>query len=218
MTLALLRYLAADTLRGQRWMAPALLFGVSVVVLAAGPGPALPVYGATSAALLPAALWLTVAVINSEDPVQAAITTVTAGSLLRARMAKAAVAFGACLPLALLGTAWPVITGHPAGLAVAAAGLAAHLLASAAGLAFGSVLSRPVLDRRAWVVVIGVACCLAEVLVPGVPPAGQLVHAFTLSAPGRSGLGGPLAVAAAGTLVLTVAGVGGGYVIARGRA
>ena len=218
MTLALLRYFAADALRAQRWMAPVLLFGISAVVLGAGPGPALPVYGATSAALLPAALWLTVAVINSEDPVQAAITTVTAGSLLRARLAQAAVAFGACLPLALLGTAWPLITGHPAGLAVAAAGLAAHLLASAAGLAFGSVLSRPVLDRRAWAVVIGAACCLAEVLVPGAPPVGQLVHAFTLSASGRPGLGGPLAVATAGTLALTVAGVGGGYAIARGRA
>jgi hypothetical protein len=111
-----------------------------------------------------------------------------------------------------------VITGHPAGPAVAAAGLAAHLLASAAGLAFGSVLSRPVLDRRAWAVVAGTACCLAEVLVPGAPPVGQLVHAFTLSASGRSGLGGPLVVATAGTLALTVAGTAGGYVIARGRA
>ena len=218
MTLALLRYFAADALRAQRWMAPVLLFVIAAVVLGAGPGPALPIYGATSAALLPAALWLTVAVINSEDPVQAAVTTVTAGGLLRARLARSAVAFGACLPLALLGAAWPLVTGHPAGLTVAAAGLAAHVLTSAAGLAFGSVLSRPVLDRRAWAVVIGVACCLAEVLVPGAPPAGQLVHAFTLPASGRSGLGGPLAVATAGTLVLTVAGTAGGYLIARNRA
>ncbi|MEP7026806.1 MAG: hypothetical protein ABJB47_23960 [Actinomycetota bacterium] len=64
----------------------------------------------------------------------------------------------------------------------------------------------------------GAACCPAEIVVPGVPPAGQLVHAFTISAAGRAALDGPLAVAAAGTLVLTVAGIGGGYLLARARA
>ena len=72
MTLALLRYLAADAVRAQRWVAPVLVFLIAVVVLGAGPGPALPVYGATSVALLPSALWLTVAVLNSADPAWAA--------------------------------------------------------------------------------------------------------------------------------------------------
>lgn len=41
--------------------------------------------------------------INSEDPIQAYITIVTAGSLRRVALAKLAVAWLACVPLALMG-------------------------------------------------------------------------------------------------------------------
>ncbi len=85
------------------------------------------------------------------------------------------------------GPGLPLITGHPASGGTAAAGLAAHLLAVLAGLAFGSVLSRPVLDRRAWAVLAGARCCLGEIVIPGAPPTRQLISAFTVSPATRPG-------------------------------
>jgi hypothetical protein len=216
-TLALLRYLAADAIRAQRWTAPALLFLIAVVVLSAGPGPALPVYGVTSAALLPCALWLVVAVINGEDPVQAYITIVTAGSLLRVALARLAVALLACVPLALVGVGWPVLTGHHATWADVLAGSVAYLLAALAGVALGSVLSRPVLDRRAWAVLAGVLCCLGDILIPGAPPARQLVGAFLVSGRGWHDLAGPLGLAAGQTLLISAVLALAGYAVARRR-
>jgi hypothetical protein len=216
-SLALLRYLAADALRAQRWTAPALLFLVAVVVFSASPGPALPVYGVTAAALLPCALWLAVALINSEDPVQAYITIVTAGSLLRVALAKLAVALLACMPLALVGVGWPVLTGHHATGTAVLAGSVAYLLAALAGVAFGSVLSRPVLGRRAWAVLAGVLFCLGDILIPGAPPARQLAAAFLVSAPGSPGLAWPLELAAGQTLLIFVVLALAGYAVARRR-
>ena len=91
------------------------------------------------------------------------------------------------VPLALAGTGWPLATGHPAAGVTVLAGLAAHLLAVLGGLAFGSVLSRPVLDRRAWAVLAGACCCLGEIVIPGAPPARQLISAFTVPAAGLAG-------------------------------
>lgn len=217
MTFALLRCLAADAIRAQRWAAPVLVFLMAVVVLSAAPGPALPVYAATSTVLLPCALWLTVVVLNSEDPAQAAVTTGTAGGLLRVRLAGLVVAGLIGLPLALAGTAWPVITSHW-GRDIVLAGLAAHLLTLLAGLAFGSVLSRPVLSRRAWAVMAGACFCLAEIVIPGAPPARQIISAFTVAPGGSHGLAGPLALAAAETLAMSAALIGAGYALARSRA
>ncbi len=94
----------------------------------------------------------------------------------------------------------------------------AHLLAILAGLAFGSVLSRPVVDRRAWAVLAGACCCLGEILIPGAPPTRLLLAAFTISPGGSRGMAGPLEAAAAGTLGLCTALVSAGYLLARRRA
>lgn len=99
MTAALLRYLVADIVRGQRWLAPVLVFLVGMTALDAGGGAVLPDYASTAALLLPVAIWLAIVAGNSEDPVQTAITTVTVGSALRVRLAKLAVAYAGCLVL-----------------------------------------------------------------------------------------------------------------------
>lgn len=172
---ALVRYLLADTARGQRWIAPVLAFLASVVTLDASGGPVLPDYAATSVTLLPAVLWLTVVVNHGEDPVQADITATTAGGTTRLAAAKLATAFLGALALAVLALGWPLLVGaHPTARAIAA-GAAAHCLTALAGVGLGALASRPVIRRTGWAVLLGVALTLAEILVPHCPPAAQLL-------------------------------------------
>lgn len=201
--MALVRYLAADALRAERWAAPVLTFLAAVVAFNAGGGSALSGYGFGATVLLPVALWLTIAVSNSEDPVQTSITVVTVGSPFRVRLATLALAYLICLPLSLVGIVWPLLSGHTAAGIDIVAGMTAHLLTALAGVAFGALLSRPVLDRLAWVVLAAVAICLAEVVVPGFPPLRQLLNLFAEEPLDPGAVARPLALIAARTVVLS---------------
>jgi hypothetical protein len=176
---ALLRYLASDALRAGRWVAPGVLFLIVTVSGTAVGGSALGGYGLTATALFPVAVWLTVTVLNSEDPIQALVTTAIVGRPLAVRLAKLAVAFLACQVLCVIGVVWPLLTGHSASAGEVLAGLVGHELSSLAGVAFGSLLSRPIVSRPAWAVMIGIAVVLVEILVPGFPPVRPIAVAFS---------------------------------------
>jgi hypothetical protein len=214
--IALIRYLAADAGRSQRWAAPMLCFVILVAVLDAGGGSALSCYGSTSAAMLAVSLWLTIVIAGSEDPIQTAITVATVGSATRVRLAKLATAYLACVPLLALGVLWPlVVGGHSASGTAVAAGLAAHLVTALTGVGFGALLSRPVLVHTAWAVVSGVAVCVAELAVPDFPPARQLLSLLGADHPAH--LAGSIALTAAQAVALAVVTVAGAQRIARTR-
>lgn len=213
---ALLRYLLADALRAQRWVAPAVTFLAAVAVIDVGGGSALSCYGATSAALMAVGLWSTIAILSSEDPIQTAITVAIVGSPLRVLLAKLLTAYIACLPLALLGVLWPlVVGGHSADAAAVGAGLAAHLVTALTGVGFGALLSRPVLRHTAWAVLIGIMVCIAELVIPDFPPARQLLE--VLGADHPHGLGLSLTLIAAQAIALAAIAIAGAQRIARSR-
>ncbi len=214
---ALVRYLAADALRAERWVPPVVLFLVTTVAGTSVGGTALGCYGFSSTVLLPVALWLTVSVVNSQDPVQTAITTVTAGSALAVRIAELAVAYLVCLGLAAFAVLYPLLTSHPAGRPELLAGVAGHLLTALAGVAFGSVLTRPLLSTPAWVVLSGVAVVLAELLVPGLPPFHPVGVLFSEVAPSTGRLARSLVVAGIETAAGAVLLVGLGHALSRRR-
>ena len=139
---ALVRYVAADALRAERWAAPVLVFLAATASFNAGGGSALSCYGFTAAVLLPVALWLTVSVSNSEDPVQEAVTAVTVGSAARVRLAKLLSAALVCAVLAVVSLVWSPVAGNPSSPRSVLAGAVAHAVTIAAGVAFGAVLSR----------------------------------------------------------------------------
>jgi hypothetical protein len=178
--IALLRYLAADALRSQRWTAPLLGYAVAVAIIApSDAAPLLPTMTMSAAALLPAALWLTVVVNHAEDPVQAHITGVTIGSLTVARLAKLGTAYLGCLLLTGLAMVWVLTsTDDPITVGLLGIGLLVHLLCALAGVALGALVSRPVLPRIGATVLAGVGMCLAELLIPGMPPIHPLLTAF----------------------------------------
>jgi hypothetical protein len=175
---ALTRYLASDLARSQRWLAPAFTYLVICLFNLAGssaPGDALPTYADAAAALFPVAIWVTVVVGNCEDPVQTAITVAAAGSETLVRLAKLLVALTACAAFAVVSMAIARSVTGAAPVPDLLAGLAAHLIAATTGVAVGAWCMRPVLDRTAWAVLIGVLASLAEVLVPHCPPLRQML-------------------------------------------
>lgn len=211
---ALVRYLVSDALRGQRWIAPVLAFLAAVGTLDASGGAVLPDYAATSVVLLPVTLWLTVVVNNSEDPIQADVTVVTAGGRARVMLAKLAVAFLGALVLALVALGWPLLTGSRASGPALAAGATAHLLTALAGAGLGALTSRPVIRRTGWAVLLGVSLSIAEVAVPHCPPAGQLLS--LLDNPARH-LTAAMLVLAGQTAALTMLAVLAAHRLARLR-
>jgi hypothetical protein len=196
---ALVRYVAADALRAERWAAPVLLFLAATASFNAGGGSALSCYSFTAAVLLPVALWLTVAVGNSEDPVQEAVTAVAAGSAVRVRLAKLLTAALLGAVLAVVALVWAPLAGNPASPGAVLAGAVAHGITLAAGVAFGALLSRPVVTRLSHVVLGATALLLLELAVP-VPPLRPLLTLFGAEHPGHLAL--PLLLIAVETAVL----------------
>lgn len=178
--IALLRYLAADTLRAQHWLAPLLAFLVAVGIIApSDTSPLLPTATLTSVALLPVAVWLTVVVNHSEDPVQVLITVVTVGSATRVRVAKLLAAYLACCVLTVVAVIWTLTTTEdPLTPSLLAAVTLEHLVTALTGVALGALISRPLLTRTGWIVLLGTGIGLAEVLVPHLPPANPLLSTF----------------------------------------
>ena len=81
--IALVRYVGRDTLRSQRWVAPLLCFGAIDAIIGAQSGSVLPSYAIGAAALLFITTWLTVVIVNNEDPIQQSITEVCASAVRR---------------------------------------------------------------------------------------------------------------------------------------
>ncbi len=214
--IALVRYVAADALRSQRWMAPLLcLLGIDAIILA-GSGSVLPTYAVSAVSLLFVTTWLTVVIVNVEDPLQEAVTAVAAGGHGRVRIAKLVVAYlgGSALALVALVAA-PLVTVDGASIGNVAAGVGAHLVTILAGVAVGALCSRPVVTRTAWAVLAGFAVCLVDVVVPGFPPGRQLLELFGESHVHELALG--LAGIAAETALLTIVLVAAAQRITRAR-
>jgi hypothetical protein len=214
---ALVRYLAADALRSQRWTAPLLAFAVAVAIIApSDSAPLLPTMAMSAAALLPAALWLTVVVNHSEDPVQTHITGVTIGSLTRTRLAKLGTAYLGCLILTGLALTWVLTsTNDRLTTGLLTVGVLEHLTCALAGVALGAVVSRPVLPRVGWTVLAAIGICLAELLIPGVPPIHPLLTSFGDHPPANPWP--TLALVAGETVPLAVAAIVAAHFISRTR-
>jgi hypothetical protein len=193
---ALARYIAADTARSQRWLPPLLVYAVfcafNLAADGSARGNALPTLATAAAALLPISIWLTVVIGNCEDPVQATITAATVGGEARLRFAKLLVALLAAAALGLVSTVVGWLDTSSLGVTGfrdLGAGLAAHLLAAVVGVAVGAWCMRPILDRRAWAVLIGLAATMVEVLVPHCPPVRQFLVLFGQAEPAHLAAG-----------------------------
>ncbi|MDT7781644.1 MAG: hypothetical protein QOF58_63 [Pseudonocardiales bacterium] len=144
--ISLVRYLAADVFRGQRFLAPLLVFlGVMGMLFAYDPGPQLSAYSGSSALIYPICAWLAVVVATSEDVVRREITVVSAGGWPRvlAAVAVTTVLFG--FGVAVVATVWAVVASpRPYTFGEFLAGLGAHGVCALLGAGVGLLFARPV--------------------------------------------------------------------------
>ncbi|MGO9854083.1 MAG: hypothetical protein ACLPYY_03440 [Acidimicrobiales bacterium] len=182
-------------------MAPLLCFAAIDAIISAQTGAVLPSYAIGAAALLFIATWLTVVIINNEDPIQQSITEVCAGSQTKVRVSKLAVSLLIVVVLGVLGMIAPtILSGSPTTIKAVTAGICAQVITAVMGVTFGAICSRPIIRRRSWSVLFGLLLGLATVLIPHGPPTRQLLVLFNET--GHFALGLPVLLIGIETLFL----------------
>lgn len=179
-TLAVARYLAADTARSQRVLLPLLAHAAVLAVLFGGdPGPPPGPWAVSALAVYPAAAWFAVVVANTEAPEQRRVTIAAAGGPAPVAAATLVVALAGALALAALSVLLPaVVTRYPYPPSVLLLGGLAHTSCAATGTAVGLLCARPLVTRIGWSFCIGAAVVMATAVQPWLPPAGSAVDAL----------------------------------------
>jgi hypothetical protein len=194
--IALVRYQLALLGHTQRFLIPVLAYlGLLAIFYATPPGQLMPGYAVSAGALLLVAGWLTLAVVDVEDPVQRTITVSHCGSLRRvlfSLVATVAVSAGA---LALVAVAWPVVRyGANQVHDELAIGAVAHMACAAAGIAFALPFSGLLIRRLGFRVIITVGVLGVILLSRWVPLVNPLLRAMGESArPGITAFTGAFA-------------------------
>jgi hypothetical protein len=212
----LVRYLISDVIRAQRWIAPLLVFLAGLMITTPTEGPVLPTYAISAATLVPIAMWFTIVVFHSEEPAQAAITMAVTGGFRRVWPAKLVTALAGALTFGLF--AFLFITANTAPQTTATTlgvGLLEYVMCAVTGVAFGCLISRPVTPKVAWTVLLGVAICLAQLLIRHAPPMNAMIQLYAGDSPAASV--GPLLLIFLETFVLAALVIGAANVLARTR-
>jgi hypothetical protein len=216
--IALIRYSVAGFARSQRYLPPVLLFVTAVVVLTTNDlGPLVSSYAACALAQFVCLVWLTIALVNAEDPIQRSMTAVAAGGSWRVLAASVWSALLACLALTVVGLLYPLWGGphSPTGTAILV-GTGAQLTGGVAGIAVGLVCSRLVVPRPGYALVAALCLIGVVVLVPPVPPVRPVMRLLG-SARAPDTMVGPLAAQLAIAVAMLVLAVVGTQAVARRR-
>ena len=179
---ALIRYTLSDFFRSQRWVAPLLCLVVFEVIVDTNSGSVLAAYAGSATLLLFVATWLTIAILDTEDPLQSDITIVTTGSQTWVRASKLLAALAIVVGLGVLGVIGVIgaqlASSQRMHWSLIIAGAVAHLVTGMAGVALGSVCGRPIIQRPAWAVLTAVIVDLSDIVVPHAAPTRQILVLF----------------------------------------
>jgi hypothetical protein len=169
---ALYRYLMTSVLLSQRYLPPTLIFLAAMAVgTTSDNGPLQSSYAFCVLAMLVCTTWLTVSIVNHEDPTQRKITLVMIGSPLRVLTTTVAVVVTWCVPLLVIGLVYPIVTGkHTVTAADLGVGAAAQLGAAMIGIAIGLLCSRLVIPRIGVAMLTAAAAIIAVLLVRWISP------------------------------------------------
>jgi hypothetical protein len=202
---ALIRYYLAATVHGQRYLAPLLLdLAVLSVFTINDAGPLTGSYVVSAASLLLTSCWLTVTIVNLEDPVRRAITLVAAGGAVRVLAAEAGLAVLAGVVLIGVGTVFPILSGsHTVTFDGVAVGVLAQVTTTAVGIAVGLLCSRLVVPRPGYSLILALVVIVAVPLTPGLPPVHSMLR--LMSSAGGAVPTGPLIADAAVAVVVLLA-------------
>lgn len=176
--IALVRYLLTTFVLSQRYLAPLLLFlGLVAVLTSSDTGPLTATYAAVAGALLPCAVWLTMALAGLEDEAHRSVLVVGAGSHRRVLLATIATATMSCVLLTAVGLTLPLMFGsHAPGPADLVLGTEAQLTCACTGVAVGLLCSRLVCRRQGYALVLALVLLLAALLGKNVSPVNAMLN------------------------------------------
>ncbi len=196
--LALTRYYLALLAHSQRYL-PALLayLALCVILYAGPPSPQLPLLGVSAGGLLVVSCWLTIALLDIEDPVQRLITLSHARQWRRMITGAVLTVLVCSLVLTVLTVAWSALKSFKVQPSALGIGLLAHLACAVLGIAIALPFSRLLVHRVGWTVLAAVIT-LVVVLLAKIPLVHPLLHALTDDEP----VGGSLVLALVTAVVM----------------
>lgn len=215
--IALFRYTFSVLLHSQRYLPPTLLFlALMAILTSSDTGPILPLYAVSAGLVFVCSTWLTVSLINTEEPVSRAIVVVNSRDSRKVLAASVLVALAGSLFLTVIGLYYPLVSGkHTVTGLDLFLGAEAQLTCAFVGIGVGLLTSRLVIGRPGYSLVVALALVMALLLVKWIPP----VHPLLSLLDGNrqpAGLLAPVAgFAVVGILVLLASAAGTQYVALR---
>ena len=176
-TLAVVRYYATLFGGSQRWLAPALLYGIALAIDSAGGDSAADAFAYSAAFLLPVGAWLTRSLLTTEPAESAAILATLVGPA-RARLAALSAATGYALACGLIGALVAAAAGSHSTTSTTLAGLSTELVCVLLGTAAGALSAPPLIGPTGWGVLLAGLLSLG-LLFARFSPAGLSIRALT---------------------------------------
>ncbi|MEV6874964.1 hypothetical protein [Amycolatopsis sp. NPDC051128] len=199
--LAVTRYYLTLLGHSQRYLPALLAYLALCVILYSDPNsPPLPLFGVSAGGLLVVSCWLTIALLDIEDPVQRLVTLSHARQWRRMISGAILTVLACSLVLTVITEAWSALKSfkfQPSALGI---GVLAHLACALLGIAVALPCSRLLVHRVGWTVLAAVIT-LIVVLLAKIPLVHPLLHALTDGEP----VGGPLALALVTSVVMLAA-------------
>ena len=174
---ALLRYQLATTVHAQRYLAPLLFYALVLTVFTVNDqGPLVGSYVVSSGGLLLTTCWLTVTILNLENPVRRAVTVVTAGGAGRVLAGETSLSLLAGVVLIAVGTIFPILSGeHVVTVAEVSVGVLAQAVTTCMGVAVGLICSRSLVPRPGFSLLLALLVVIALLLTRGLPPINPML-------------------------------------------
>ncbi|GAB3497055.1 hypothetical protein [Amycolatopsis cihanbeyliensis] len=177
--IALLRYQFALLGHSQRYLPAGLLFLVVLGVLYKDPNaPVPPEFAVSAGGLTVIGCWLTIALVDVEDPVQRLITLSHARGRPALLLSVVATVLLCCLVLTGLALTWAGITHGGLTATELGFGVLAHLSCALLGIAVGLPCSRFLVPRIGYTVLLAMALLAVVLLVRQVPLVNPMLRAL----------------------------------------
>jgi hypothetical protein len=175
--LAVVRYYLTLFAGSQRWLAPALLYGIALAIDSAGGDRASDAFAYSAAFLLPVSAWLTRSMLTTEPPEAVSIVATLVGPA-RARLTALSAATSYGLLCALIGALVAGVAGSGSTTSTTMAGLCTELICVLLGTAAGAMAAPPLVPSTGWGVLLAGLLALG-LLIARFSPADLSIRALT---------------------------------------
>jgi hypothetical protein len=181
----MIRYQLALFGYSQRFLLPCLSFVALLGVLYANEldSPAAPEFAISAGVLSVIACWLTIALVDAEDPTQWLITRAHARRLPTMLIGIVVTVLACCAVLTVLSLAWSIAAHAGVSWGELGSALAAHLAAACAGTAVGLPCSRLLVPRTGYTVLAALIALAVVLMSRWLPFVNPMLYALSSNKP-----------------------------------